>query len=92
MGKISKVAVAAVAAAAACIGSAGVAQAKSSAVPAGTGEWSNCTATFVRSASGIVNETNRTCMGAQNGWTGLNVYLQFRPTNGTPNPACDPAG
>ena len=52
----------------------------------------NCTAKFVRSASGIVNETNRTCTGDQNPWIDADVRLQFRPLNGTPNPACDPEG
>jgi hypothetical protein len=94
MGKISKVAVSAVAVATAFVGFAGVAQAKSSAVPAGTGTWdsNSCTATFVRSASGIVNETNRTCSPVQNQWTSLNVYLQFRPIGGTPNSTCDQSG
>jgi hypothetical protein len=60
------------------------------AVPAGTASFDsgNCTATFVRSASGIVNETNRTCPGF--GVTG--IWLQFRPLVGTPNPACDAQG
>ena len=55
-------------------------------------------ATFVRSASDIINETNRVnSAGAQNGWTSLDVYLQFRPrsnpTGGVvPNPTCDPNG
>jgi hypothetical protein len=63
------------------------------AVPAGTATFSGCTATFVRSASGIVNETNRVCPdGAQNPWASANVYLQFRPINGTPNSNCDPNG
>ena len=41
-------------------------------------------ATFVRSASGIINETNRVNLdpaGAQNPWTNADVYLQFRPPN-----------
>jgi hypothetical protein len=51
-------------------------------------------ATFVRSASGLVMETNRVnSAGAQNGWTSADVWLQFRPTTGyPPNPACDPDG
>ena len=68
---------------------ASVATATSSAVPASTVEWGNCTATFVRSASGIVNETDRECDDAQNGWVDADVYLQFRPLQGRPNPACD---
>lgn len=81
--------------AAACsVGLAGIANAK--AVPAGlvTFDGGNCTAKFVRSSSGIVNETNRTCTGAQNPWTSANVILQFRPVlpESTPNPACDPVG
>ena len=52
----------------------------------------NCTAKFVRSASGIVNETNRECIGEQNPWIDADVKLQFRPLNGKPNPACDPTG
>jgi hypothetical protein len=59
----------------------------------------NCTATFVRSASGIINETNRVCAGSQNPWTSADVWLQFRPLTGpdgngspTPNPTCDPNG
>lgn len=71
----------------------GVANAKSSAVPASTVSFDNCSATFVRSASGIVNETNRVCdPGPQNPWTDAPVYLQFRPLSSTPNPACDPDG
>ena len=60
------------------------------AVKAGTATFggNDCTATFVRSASGIINETNRNCIsGDHNGY-----YLQFRPVVGTPNPACDPVG
>lgn len=55
-------------------------------------------ATFVRSASGIINETNRVnSAGAQNGWSSLDVYLQFRPQTNPygsviPNPTCDPNG
>jgi hypothetical protein len=51
-------------------------------------------ATFVRSASGIINETNRVnSAGPQNGWTSSDVWLQFRPMPGTPaNPTCDPTG
>jgi hypothetical protein len=52
----------------------------------------NCTAKFVRSASGIVNETNRECTGDQNPWVDADVRIQFRPLNGTPNPTCDPEG
>jgi hypothetical protein len=48
-----------------------------------------CTATFVRSASGIINETNRVCQG-DDPFAG--AKLQFRPINGTPNPSCDPDG
>ena len=59
----------------------------------------NCTATFVRSASGIINETNRVCAGSQNPWTSADVWLQFRPLTGPdgtgspiPNPTCNPTG
>ena len=52
----------------------------------------NCTAKFVRSSSGIVNETNRTCTGDQNPWIDADVRLQFRPLDGKPNPTCDPQG
>jgi hypothetical protein len=65
------------------------------ATPASTQSFaSTYSATFVRSASGIVNETNRVnSAGPQNGWTSANVWLQFRPNPGTPaNPNCDPAG
>ena len=41
------------------------------------------TAHFVRSASGIINETNRVnSAGAQNPWTSADVWLQFRPLTG----------
>ncbi|HEY2208658.1 MAG TPA: hypothetical protein VGH26_05150 [Gaiellaceae bacterium] len=57
-------------------------------------------ATFARSASGIINETNRVnSAGAQNGWTSADVWLQFRPTSNptdgnhvVPNPTCDATG
>src|SRR4051812_36009413 len=71
------------------------------ATPAATQQFSGTfSATFVRSASGIINETNRTnSSGAQNGWTSSDVWLQFRPTTGpsgtgtpTANPTCDPVG
>jgi len=51
-----------------------------------------CTAKFVRSASGIVNETGRECEGDQNPWIETDVRLQFRPLDGKPNAACDPEG
>jgi hypothetical protein len=95
MRKASKVGLAVVAGAASALASMGVAEAgstKSSAVPAGTAAFDNggCSAQFVRSASGIVNETNRAC---DNPWApGYQVVVQFRPLVGTPNPACDPAG
>jgi hypothetical protein len=73
------------------------------ATPAATKTWAgHYQATFVRSASGIINETNRVNLdagGPQNDWTSADVYLQFRPLTGpngaggpTPNPACDPNG
>jgi hypothetical protein len=72
------------------------------ATPAATKTWAGHSATFVRSASGIINETNRVNLdpaGPQNPWTSADVYLQFRPLTGpsssgspTPNPACDPNG
>jgi hypothetical protein len=60
------------------LGFAGAAYAK--AVPARTitFDGGNCTAKFVRSASGIVNETNRECTGDQNPWVDADVRLQFR--------------
>jgi hypothetical protein len=69
------------------------------ATPAATVHWAGTySATFVRSASGIINETNRlNSAGAQNGWTSADVYLQFRPQTNpfgsvVPNPTCDPEG
>jgi hypothetical protein len=71
------------------------------ATPPATKTWAGAySATFVRSASGIVDETNRgNSAGAQNEWASSDVWLQFRPTsnptagNGVlPNPDCDPAG
>ena len=73
------------------------------ATPAATKTWAGHQATFVRSASGIINETNRVNLdsaGPQNSWTSADVWLQFRPLTGptgtgttpTPNPNCDPVG
>ncbi|HET6910807.1 MAG TPA: hypothetical protein VFH54_15865 [Mycobacteriales bacterium] len=65
------------------------------AVPSGSGSWGDCTGTFVRSASGIVNETSRVCGVADSDdltTFGAPVYVQFRPQNGTPDSACDPDG
>jgi hypothetical protein len=71
------------------------------ATPASTVTWaSTFTAKFVRSASGIINETNRVnSAGDQNPWTSADVYLQFRPLTGpdgtgdpTPNPNCSTKG
>jgi hypothetical protein len=72
------------------------------ATPAAPETWAGHSATFVRSASGIITETNRVNLdpaGPQNPWTSADVYLQFRPKTGpngtgspTPNPACDPNG
>ena len=72
------------------------------ATPAATKTWAGHQATFVRSASGIINETNRVNLdsaGPQNSWTSADVWLQFRPLTGpnrtgapTQNPNCDPAG
>jgi len=95
MRKASKIGLAVVAGTASALASMGVANAGGgTAVPAGTASFDggNCTAQFVRSSSGIVNETNRACQGAQNPWTSYDVILQFRPLNGTPNPNCDPGG
>jgi hypothetical protein len=74
------------------IGFAGEAFAK--AVPARMVEFEggSCTARFVRSASGIVNETSRECDGAQNPFVAEDVKIQFRPLDGKPNPECDPEG
>lgn len=62
------------------------------ATPASTVTWAGGTAQFVRSASGIINETNRVNTG-----DAFPVWLQFRPlTNPTggvvPNPTCNPNG
>jgi len=95
MRKASKIGLAVIAGAAASLASTGVANAGgSTAVPAGTASFDggNCTAQFVRSSSGIVNETNRVCQGQQNPWTSYDVILQFRQISGTPNPNCDPGG
>ena len=71
------------------------------ATPAASKKFSGTySAKFVRSASGIINETNRiNAAGPQNGWTSADVWLQFRPLTGpngtgapTPNPNCDPVG
>lgn len=61
------------------------------AVPAGSVTFDGTyTAKFVQSASGLVMETNRiNSAGPQNPWTSLDVWLQFRPLAGKPNPACD---
>src|SRR5579863_4505395 len=64
-----------------------------SATSAATKSFANCSAQFVRSASDIINETNRVCTGG-NGFSSLDVWLQFRPlTNPTggvvPDPACE---
>lgn len=61
------------------------------ALPAQTIVFNNgtCTAKFVRSASGIINETSRVCTFDD---PFANAKLQFRPVNGTPNPNCDPDG
>lgn len=74
------------------LGAAGNADAR--AVPAGTVTFDggNCTAKFVRSASGLVMETRRECVGEQNPWVDADVILQFRPLAGKPNPECDPTG
>ena len=60
------------------------------ATPAANKTWAGHTATFVRSASGIINETNRVNLdpaGPQNPWTSADVYLQFRPPTGPNGPA-----
>jgi len=64
------------------------------AIPAGivTFDGGNCTARFVRSASGIVHETRRQCIGEQNPWVDEDVVIHFRPLDGRPNPECDPEG
>ena len=80
---ILAVAVAAVATMA-LVGSASAGATGITATPAATKTWAGHTAKFVRSASGIINETNRVNLdpaGAQNPWTSADVYLQFRPTD-----------
>ena len=52
----------------------------------------NCTAKFVRSASGLVHETKRECVGDQNPWVEEDVVIHFRPLDGKANPECDPEG
>ena len=74
------------------LGMPGLASAKATPAQTVTFDGGNCTAKFVRSSSGIVNETNRTCTGDQNPWVDADVKLQFRPLDGTPNPTCDPQG
>jgi hypothetical protein len=99
MHRATRIGLALVAGAAATLASTGVAAAGNgtgiTAVPAGSGTWGNCSGTFVRSASGIVNETNRVCGTGDSediATYGAPVYVQFRPQGGTPNAACDPAG
>jgi hypothetical protein len=72
------------------MGTVGFGQKSVIAVPAGTATFDNgaCTAKFVRSASGIIQETGRTC----NFGPFSNVRLQFRPLSGPANPSCDPVG
>jgi hypothetical protein len=66
------------------------------ATPAGTKTFNtDFSAQFVRSASGIINETNRvnTKGDHQNPWTSADVWLQFRPQtgpDGTGSPKADP--
>lgn len=99
MRRTSKIGLAIIASTAAVLGATGVANAGGgtgiTAVSAGTGYWSDCSGTFVRSSSGIVNETNRVC-GTNDSEDlatfGAPVYVQFRPLTGIPNPACDPNG
>ena len=67
------------------------------AVPAGTATFDGgrCTAKFVRANSGIVNETERVCVGEPPVFgVDADVILQFRPLTPTfpPNPKCDPKG
>lgn len=74
------------------LGFGGAAYGKATPATTVTFDGGNCTAKFVRSASGIVNETQRECVGDQNPWVDADVRLQFRPLDGKPNPACDPEG
>jgi hypothetical protein len=69
-----------------------------SATPAATKGFNGTySAKFVRSASGIINETSRiNTAGPQNGWSSEDVWLQFRPLTGsggtgspTPNSFCE---
>jgi hypothetical protein len=56
---------------------------------------SDCTAKFVRSGSGIINETSRVCAPDAAPWAGTNVWIQFRPTtgpDGTSAPKANAAG
>jgi len=48
-----------------------------------------CTATFTRASSGIINQSDLTCL-----LPGVNapVYFQFRPLDGGPNTACNSNG
>jgi hypothetical protein len=63
------------------------------ATPASTKQFNGSySAKFVRSASGIINETSRiNSGGAQNPWTSFDVWLQFRPPTHA-NPSCDSTG
>jgi hypothetical protein len=87
--KVLKVSAIAVAGVLAAVGSA-----YAKALPARTITFADgdCRAKFVRSASGIVHETRRTCIGAQNPWVDADVVIHFRPLDGKPNPTCDADG
>lgn len=95
MRTVIKLAIVGIAGTAALLTGAGAATAASNttAVPAGTAGFApaGCTAQFVRSASGIINETSRTGCPVPDGVTaGTAIWLQFRPTVGkVPNPTCD---
>ena len=74
-------AVFAVVAASAFAGGTGITATPASSVSFGQPN-SNCTATFVRSASGIINETNRVCAPDAAPWAPTPVWIQFRPMTG----------
>jgi hypothetical protein len=84
--------IAAVAGASFLTGAAGAAAVPAQTLDFGPG-YPGCSAQFVKSNSGIINETNRTAScGDIGGWVSSNLKVQFRPVNGTPNPTCDSAG
>lgn len=91
--RVLTVAVAAVGVLAGAATTAATAASTTTAVPASTVSFSpsGCSAQFVRSSSGLINETNRVgCPDWPGVASGTATVAQFRPLNQkTPNPACD---